>query len=92
MKRALLEIIAAGVASTRADVEKYAECTYLNTCLAAKQGFDATNSIKNTIQFLLDNEFIKVQRVSVGEAAAKSVCSGITFFSIEELSSRIFCF
>ena len=49
MKRALLEIIAAGVASTRADVEKYAECTYLNTCLAAKQGFDATNSIKNTM-------------------------------------------
>eukprot|EP00112_Aurelia_sp_Birch-Aquarium-sp1_P005663 Seg1644.12_Seg1644.13 transcript_id=Seg1644.12_Seg1644.13/GoldUCD/mRNA.D3Y31 product="DNA polymerase theta" protein_id=Seg1644.12_Seg1644.13/GoldUCD/D3Y31 len=77
MKRALLEIIAAGVASTRVDVEKYAECTYLNTCLAAKQGFDATNSIKNTIQFLTDNEFIRVQRDGEEEDAAKSPSNDI---------------
>ena len=61
MKRALLEIIAAGVASTRADVERYANCTYLKTCLVAKRSLDPSVAIQSAIQFLIDNEFIRVK-------------------------------
>ena len=61
MKRALLEIIATGVASTRADVERYANCTYLKTCLATRKDFNPDVAIQNTIQFLVENEFVRVK-------------------------------
>ena len=61
IKRALLEIIATGVASTRADVERYASCTYLNTCLSAKRSCEPDAAIQNTIKYLVDHEFIRVK-------------------------------
>eukprot|EP00794_Sanderia_malayensis_P007880 gene7880-8731_t len=61
MKRALLEIIAAGVASTAEHIERYATCTFLNACLAANKSTNPTVAIRNTIKFLSDNEFIRLQ-------------------------------
>ena len=62
MKRALLEIIAAGVATTRNDAETYAKSTYLNFCLASLSGRDPAKAIKNTISFLIENEFIRIDK------------------------------
>ena len=74
MKRALLEIIAAGVASTRADVERYANCMYLKTCLAAKKDFDPNIAIQNTIQFLVENEFVRVMGDRKKQSQTSQVC------------------
>ena len=74
MKRALLEIIATGVASTRADVERYANCTYLKTCLAAEKDFDPNAAIQNTIQYLIENEFIRVKSEGRSDEST-SVCT-----------------
>ena len=72
MKRALLEIIAGGVASTPADVERYAACTFLNTCLANDKT-DPAVAIKNTIKFLSENEFIRLQDEKEASVQGKSV-------------------
>ena len=61
MKRALLEVIAAGVAVTPSDVERYAKSSYLHVCLKVLTGVDADEAITSTIKFLLDNEFITVK-------------------------------
>lgn len=60
MKRALLEVIAAGVAVTPADVERYAQSTYLHTCLSVLEAYDAEGAIHCTMKFLLENEFISL--------------------------------
>ncbi len=62
MKRALLEIIAGGVASTPDHVEQYAKCTFLNTCLASEANANPVTAIRNTIKFLSENEFIRLQK------------------------------
>lgn len=74
MKRALLEIIAAGVATTRADVKRYANCLYLKTCLAMKTNFDPIQAIQNTIQYLIDNEFVRVKNDKKQEEGDEPVC------------------
>ena len=60
LKRALLEVIAGGVATTPEEVERYAKCTYLHTCLSKLAECDAEGAIKLTMKFLLDNEFISL--------------------------------
>ena len=61
MKRALLEVIAAGVAVTPSDVERYAKSSYLHVCLEVLTGANADEAITSTMKFLLDNEFITVK-------------------------------
>ena len=54
MKRAILEVVVSGAASTVIDVERYASCTLLAAQLD-------TVSISDCVQFLLDAHFIKLQ-------------------------------
>ena len=54
MKRAILEVVVSGGASTVSDVERYASCTLLASQLD-------TVSISDCVQFLLDAHFIKLQ-------------------------------
>ena len=54
MKRAILEVVVSGAATTVIDVERYASCTLLAAQLD-------TVSISDCVQFLLDAHFIKLQ-------------------------------
>ena len=54
MKRAILEVIVSGAATSVIDVERYANCTLLAAQLN-------TVSITECVQFLLDAQFIKLQ-------------------------------
>ncbi|XP_065532207.1 DNA polymerase theta [Lathamus discolor] len=67
MKRAILEIIVGGVASTPEDVKTYASCTLLASSLKEgkwenekAQGKVQTGPIEACVAWLLENEFIQV--------------------------------
>ena len=60
MNRALLEVIAGGVAVSPPDVELYAKSTFLNTCLAVQTGRNPEELICSSMKFLLKNDFIKL--------------------------------
>lgn len=62
MKRALLEVIAGGVAVSPCDVELYAKSTFLNTCLSVQTDRDPSELISSAMKFLLENDFIKLER------------------------------
>ncbi|XP_012557615.2 DNA polymerase theta isoform X1 [Hydra vulgaris] len=64
LKRALLEVIAAGVASQPEHVQLYAQSTYLHVCLSAISDKDPDQSISDTMKFLIDNEFIRLEKVN----------------------------
>ena len=55
MKRAILEVIVSGAATSVLDVERYAACTLLAAQLPAQV------SISDCVQFLLESQFIKQQ-------------------------------
>lgn len=65
LKRALLEVVASGVATTPEEVEKYASCTMLAASIAnpdsSKPCPSTETSISGCIQFLEENEFIRLQ-------------------------------
>ena len=61
MNRALLEVIAGGVAVSPPDVELYAKSTFLNTCLAVQTGRNPEEIICTSMKFLLKNDFIKLR-------------------------------
>ena len=61
MNRALLEVIAGGVAVSPPDVELYAKSTFLNTCLAVQTGRNPEELIHTSMKFLLTNDFIKLR-------------------------------
>ena len=61
MKRAILEVIVSGAATTREDVERYAGCTLL---AAQLQNTGEGNIILECVEFLESGEFIKQQEVS----------------------------
>lgn len=71
MKRALLEVIAGGVAVSPCDVELYAKSTFLNTCLAVQTDRNPSELIKNAMVFLLENDFIKLERCKVDEVSCQ---------------------
>ncbi|KAF4098560.1 DNA polymerase theta [Onychostoma macrolepis] len=70
MLRAILEIIVGGVASSPQDVRMYASCTLLAASIAAEQPHEeeaeteARNkgAIEACIEWLMDNEFIHIQK------------------------------
>ncbi|XP_059382324.1 DNA polymerase theta isoform X1 [Carassius carassius] len=74
MLRAILEIIVGGVASSPQDVRMYASCTLLAASIAAEQPSEeeaeteARNkgAIEACIEWLMDNEFIHIQKEGDG--------------------------
>ncbi|XP_073323446.1 DNA polymerase theta [Pagrus major] len=67
MLRAILEIIVGGVASTPQDVRLYASCSLLAAsmkCDTKKQSNEETNkgAIEACVEWLIDNEFISIQK------------------------------
>ncbi|XP_052244253.1 DNA polymerase theta-like [Dreissena polymorpha] len=73
MKRAILEVVVSGVAGCPRDVETYASCTLLASSMAGEgtslcgegSGQGGTgNMIQESIQFLLDNEFVCMQKIA----------------------------
>ncbi|CAM4668380.1 unnamed protein product [Leuciscus chuanchicus] len=70
MLRAILEIIVGGVASSPQDVRMYASCTLLATSIATEQPHQegaesetrSNGAIEACIEWLMDNEFIHIQK------------------------------
>ena len=66
MKRAILEVIASGVANTPGEVEKYANCTLLSVSMQDQDSssqITTDNTIQSCVKFLEENEFIRLQPV-----------------------------
>ncbi|KAG5899170.1 hypothetical protein JTB14_029004 [Gonioctena quinquepunctata] len=59
LKRAILEVIASGVASTPDDVDLFTKCTLL--AAEDNDSEDLGNPIEEAVGFLKDNEFIRLQ-------------------------------
>ena len=62
IKRALLEVIASGVASTPEDVKRYASCTFYVSSKTQEDGDSTPNIIANTVGYLEKNEFITLRK------------------------------
>jgi DNA polymerase theta len=62
IKRALLEIIASGVATTPADVQRYASCTFYVSSKEQEDGESTNNIIATTVGYLEKNEFITLKK------------------------------
>ena len=62
IKRALLEVIASGVVTRPQDVERYAACTFFASIPAQQDPNDTDAMIKKTVKFLVENEFVRLQR------------------------------
>lgn len=73
MKRALLEVIAGGVAVSPCDVELYAKSTFLNTCLTVQTDRNPSELITNAMRFLLENDFIKLERSKTDEVSGVEI-------------------
>jgi DNA polymerase theta len=58
----LLEVIASGVASTPADVQRYARCTFYVSSKAQEDSENTQKIIANTVAYLERNEFITLRR------------------------------
>ncbi|XP_077977729.1 DNA polymerase theta-like [Glandiceps talaboti] len=74
MKRAILEVIVSGVASTPDEVTRYAGSTLLAASLDTQsdQSNDNTQqSIQCCVRFLEDNEFIRLERINNGDSVQK---------------------
>ena len=67
MQRALLEVIASGVAPRPRDVERYAACTFFASSAEQQEGETGTEcAIKPTMKFLVENEFVRLQPCDEG--------------------------
>ena len=62
IKRALLEVIASGVVTRPQDVERYAACTFFASVPSQENAYDSDAIIKTTVQFLVQNEFVRLQK------------------------------
>ena len=62
IKRALLESIASGVVTRPQDVERYAACTFFASVSTQQDANDTGAIIKKTVQYLVENEFVRLQR------------------------------
>lgn len=63
IKRAILEVVVSGVAASPEDVSLYAACTLLAASVAEGEG-QTSSLILQCVQFLQENEFISVQKVT----------------------------
>lgn len=62
IKRALLEVIASGVVTRPQDVERYAACTFFASVPAQQDASDTEAVIKKTVKFLVEDEFVRLQK------------------------------
>ncbi|XP_014662038.1 PREDICTED: DNA polymerase theta-like [Priapulus caudatus] len=62
MKRAILEVIVSGVASSPGEVERYAACTLLAISLG-DEASQTDGAIASCVEFLTESEFIRLQDV-----------------------------
>ncbi|KAH8358548.1 hypothetical protein KR093_000848, partial [Drosophila rubida] len=73
LKRALLEVISSGVASTREDIDNFVNCTLLSAQNSlrdeqqAEEQEDDTNNINDALDFLIEYEFIRLQTDEEGD-------------------------
>lgn len=65
LKRAILEVIASGVATTPEDITLFTNCTLLAAGLEENMGID--NPIEQSVEFLIQNEFIRLQKEENGD-------------------------
>ncbi|KAH8402756.1 hypothetical protein KR215_009879, partial [Drosophila sulfurigaster] len=69
LKRALLEVISSGVASTREDIDNFVNCTLLSAqsslgeeqAQEEQQHEDDSNHINDALDFLIEYEFVRLQ-------------------------------
>ncbi|KAH8312810.1 hypothetical protein KR044_013001, partial [Drosophila immigrans] len=66
LKRALLEVISSGVASTREDIDNFVNCTLLSAQnsldgMEEQQQEDDGSPVNDALDFLIDYEFIRLQ-------------------------------
>ncbi|XP_078577834.1 DNA polymerase theta-like isoform X2 [Branchiostoma floridae x Branchiostoma japonicum] len=69
MKRAILEIIAGGVARSPTDVERYASCTMLAAGMSDVTTDNTDSAIHSCIQFLLEHEFIRLREIQAEDGS-----------------------
>ncbi|XP_076250621.1 DNA polymerase theta isoform X2 [Rhynchophorus ferrugineus] len=65
LKRAILEVISSGVASTLTDVQLFTNCTLLS--ITRSKGNNLENPIEEAVNFLVTNEFIKLYKTADGQ-------------------------
>ncbi|XP_060940746.1 DNA polymerase theta [Limanda limanda] len=86
MLRAILEIIVGGVASTPKDVSLYASCSLLaasSKCDGKSRSDEGTNkgAIEACVEWLMDNEFISIQKEGDEERYCPTQLGGATLSS-----------
>lgn len=98
LKRAILEVIASGVASTPDDVSLFAKCTLL--AVERETDGNLSNPIEEAVDFLLNCEFIRLQKndetlkyiaTSLGKACLSSSMApdeGLALFTELEKARR----
>ncbi|XP_071480044.1 DNA polymerase theta-like [Diadema antillarum] len=81
LKRAILEVIASGVASSPSEVKAYASSTLLAASLAEGQAtndpesdLDTESAVLHCVKFLEENEFIRLQNVESGGQTKERYC------------------
>lgn len=84
IKRALLEVIASGVVTRPQDVERYAACTFFASVPAQQDENDTDAVIKKTVKFLVENEFVRLQKCDNKKADENKENNGET----EEVSLK----
>ncbi|CAH1799446.1 unnamed protein product, partial [Owenia fusiformis] len=72
MKRAILEVVVSGVASSPEEVTTYARCTMLSASLQEEEKGHAFHSIDACIQFLKENEFVNLKAVNNASTESKT--------------------
>ncbi|EDV42218.1 uncharacterized protein Dana_GF17871 [Drosophila ananassae] len=77
LKRALLEVISSGVATTRQDIDRFVNCTLLSAQKAMKNDENPvadeesdSNYINDALDFLIEYEFIRLQTDEETETSA----------------------
>ncbi|GBM88685.1 DNA polymerase theta, partial [Araneus ventricosus] len=71
LKRALIEVIASGVASSQKEVQQYISCTLLYASIAAENETSGSNvggSIEKCIEYLVDNDIIFKNEETVNDS------------------------
>uniref|UniRef100_W5KBV8 DNA polymerase theta n=1 Tax=Astyanax mexicanus TaxID=7994 RepID=W5KBV8_ASTMX len=83
MLRAILEIIVGGVASTPEEVRTYASCTLLAASMASEQpeAAQSRGAIEACMDWLMDNEFIHIQKEGETERYCPSHLGSATLSS-----------
>ncbi len=84
MKRAILEVIVSGAATTKADVATYASCTLFASQMAQTDGHNSgqEDTIAQYIKFLEKNEFISLQYV-VGSTSNKETEKSVRYVATQ---------